>query len=349
MTFRGFLMWVHLVLGLTGAVIVAIVAVTGAYITFQQPLTRWLNPIPVVAVPSASLDAEAIAQGVQEQFAPRRVASISIGEGNLATVVRLQDRTTVFVDPANSTIIGSRPARFASLENLTAVMRRLHTNLVLGPRGKFIVTLATAEALLLVLTGTWLWWRKKHWQFRAWRGSAFRISWDLHNASGIWFLIPVLSMVVTGLLISIPSPIYRVAGVAPAPWLNPPSSANSDSQDPVSLARALAVADSVLAGGVRGVTIPFAPAGSFAVRKANETVFVDQFTGAVIEVRPDRQLTAGDDAYQAIEHLHTGELFGVAGRAIMTLGTLMLALMTITGLVLGWKRLLILVGKLAKD
>src|SRR4249920_2378422 len=143
MTFRGLLMWVHLVLGLTGALILAIVAVTGAYITFQQPLTRWLNPIPVVSAPSASLDAQAIVQGVEAQFAPRRVASIAIGEGTQATVVRLRDRTTVFVDPANSTIIGSRPARFASLENLTAVMRRLHTNLVLGPKGRFIVTLAT--------------------------------------------------------------------------------------------------------------------------------------------------------------------------------------------------------------
>jgi len=45
-----------------------------------------------------------------------------------------------------------------------------------------------------------------------------------------------------------------------------------------------------------------------------------------------------------VEKLHTGELLAVPGRAIMTLGSLMLAVMTITGVVLGWKRLLILVG-----
>ena len=59
-------------------------------------------------------------------------------------------------------------------------------------------------------------------------------------------------MIITGLLIAMPSPIYRVAGMKPAPWPGAPFSANSDSQDPVSLTRAIAVADSVVAGGVRG-------------------------------------------------------------------------------------------------
>jgi uncharacterized iron-regulated membrane protein len=69
----------------------------------------------------------------------------------------------------------------------------------------------------------------------------------------------------------------------------------------------------------------------------------------VLEVRPPRSPNAADHAYKVVEELHTGELFGITGRAIMTLGTLMLAVMTITGAVLGWKRLLILAGKLARD
>lgn len=38
------------------------------------------------------------------------------------------------------------------------------------------------------------------------------------------------------------------------------------------------------------------------------------------------------------------ELLGVPGRAVMTSGSLMLTVMTITGVVLGWKRRLILTG-----
>ncbi len=73
-------------------------------------------------------------------------------------------------------------------------------------------------------------------------------------------------------------------------------------------------------------------------------MFVDQFSGAVITVQPNRSPTAGDHAIERVESLHTGALLGMPGQAIMTLGSLMLALMTVTGALLGIKRLLILTG-----
>jgi uncharacterized iron-regulated membrane protein len=160
MTFRGLLMWVHLVLGLTGAAILAVVGVTGAYITFQAPLARWLNPIPSIPAFSGSVDLMAIVTAAETRFSPRRVANVQIRPRGEASIVRLRDRTTVFVNPVDATIVGSRQARFASLENLTAVMRGLHTNFLLGPKGSLLVTFVTAEAFLLACTGLWLWWRK---------------------------------------------------------------------------------------------------------------------------------------------------------------------------------------------
>lgn len=346
MTFRGFLMWVHLVLGLTGAVFIAILGVTGAYITFQGPLQRWLNPVPAIVGFTGAADIERIVQEVERRFPSRYVASVDVRRQE-ATVVRLRDRTTVFVDPHTTKVISSRPYRFASLENLTQLMRRLHTELVLGRKGNLLVTIATVETLLLALTGLWLWWRKKHWQFRAWRGSVFRVSWDLHNATGLWFLVPVLSMVVTGLLLAAPGPVHRVAGARPAPFRGPPASkSDSSGAGVIPLSRALVAADSALPGELTvRVTIPAGPAAAYGVARPGRTVYVDQYSGRVIEVRPDRAPTAGDEAIEAVEHLHTGESLGVPGRTIMTLGSLMLAVMTLTGVVLGWKRLLILFNR----
>jgi uncharacterized iron-regulated membrane protein len=344
MTFRGFLMWVHLVIGLSGAFIIAILAITGAYITFQVPLQRWLTPVPAIEPFRGAVDFERIISTVHGQFPNRRVAMVDVRSSE-ATVVRLGDRTAVFVDPRSATVIGSRPARFASLENLTSLMRRMHTSLVLGRRGTLIVTLATAETLLLALTGLWLWWRKKHWRlFKPWRGSWFRISWDLHNATGIWFLIPVLAMSLTGVLLAVPKPVFRMSGAAPAPFLGPPASRTDGSgAAAVTLARVLAVADSLRPGiTATRVVVPDGGRGSFAVDKGRETVFVDQYSGEVLEVRPFREPTAADDALEAVERIHTGELLSIPGQTIMTLGTIMLAVMSLTGLVLGWKRLLIL-------
>ena len=350
MTFRGFLMWVHLILGLTGAVILVIVGVTGAYITFQVPLYRWLTPVPAIETFTGSVDVQAIVGNVERRFAPGRVTSIDVRQ-DAATVVRLRDRTVVFIDPRTATIISARPARVASLENLTAVMRRLHTNFMLGAKGRLLVMLATAEALLLSLTGLWLWWRKKHWQFRAWRGSPFRVSWDLHNATAIWFLVPVLSMVITGLLLHFPAPVYRLAGAPPTPYRGAPASkAPTADASQVALSRVLNVADSASPGArIVRVVIPAGPAGAFAVAKPGRIVYVDQYRGAVIEVRPDPVLTAGNRASEAVEHLHTGELLGFPGVLVMTLGSLMLAVMAVTGAVLGWKRILILFGRRAVE
>lgn len=346
MTPRELLRWVHLLLGLTAAVILAVVSLTGAYITFQEPLRRVLNPVPGIPAFAGTADIPAIVREVERQFAPRRVASVDVRKQE-ATVVRLRDRTAVFVDPRTSAVISSRPGRVASLENLTTVMRRLHTTFMLGPRGRLLVTFATTEALLLALSGVWLWWKKKHWRFTRWRGSLFLISWDLHSATGIWFAVPVLSMVITGLLLAVPGPVYRLAGAPPAPWLNAPYSAIPDggNASSVTLSRVLFAADSATSAEptVR-LVIPRGPAGAFAVAKAGRTAYIDQYSGAVLEVRADRAPTAGDSANEAVEQLHTGELLGVPGRAVMTLGSLMLAVMTVTGVALGWKRLTILLG-----
>lgn len=350
MTFRGLLMWIHLVLGLTGAIVLGIVGVTGAYITFQVPLERWLNPVPRVAVGRDAPDILAMVAAAESRGGSP-ATSLEVRPAGEAAVVLLRDRTTVFVDPASATVVGSRPRRFASLYNLTRVMRGLHASLLLGPKGRLVVTFVTLEALLLVLTGLWLWWRKKAWRFGPWRGSPFRVSWDLHSASGIWFAAPVLAMVVTGLLLAIPSPIYRMAGAEPAPWLDSPGSASAGpSAEAIPLARAIAVADSAIPGvPVSGLAMPPGPRGSFGVRKGNTTVFVDRFTGGLVEVRANRQPTTGDAAFHYVETLHTGEAFGIPGRAIMTIGSLMLAVMTVTGVILGWKRLLILAGRMSRD
>ena len=349
MRFRALLMWVHLVLGLTGAVILAIVGVTGAYITFQDPLFQWLNPVPEIAAFSGSVDAPTIIAAVEKQFTPRRVANISVRDSGHAVVVRLRDRTAVFVNPATATVIGSRRARMASLENVTALMRRLHTNLVLGPKGRALVTFATAEAVLLALTGLWLWWRKKAWQFRPWRGSVYRVSWDLHNATGIWFLIPVLAMAATGVLMSVPSPIWKLFGPPPTAQEQPRSHVGDGASTPVPLSRVVSAADSAAPGTLLGLVIPSAPSGTVAVRKAAQTVYVDQYSAAVLDVRAPPELNRGQRVFRVVDGLHTGELLGIPGRAIMTLGCLMLVVGAVTGVVLGWKRLLILAGKRAES
>lgn len=349
MTFRGLLLWIHLILGLTGAIVIAIASVTGAWIVVQVPLDRMILPVPAIESP-ASIDLAAIVASTETQFAPRRVTNVQLAEGKAAVVV-LTDRSRAVINPADGSVMRFRQLKTISFENLSAVMRRMHVNLMLGERGRLIVTVATAEALLLALTGLWLWWRKKQWKFAPWRGSIYRVSWDLHNATGLWFLVPALSMIITGLLIYFPAPVLRAAGENLTPYRGTPNLAAVDDGLPeTTLARLLAVADSALPDEpVLRLTRPPGRRAAVAVAKLSGTVYLNRFSGEVVEVRPPPVPNRADRAFAAVEHLHTGELLGAPGMTIMALGSAMLAVMTVTGVVLGWKRILILAKKRADE
>ncbi|NUQ13460.1 MAG: PepSY domain-containing protein [Gemmatimonadaceae bacterium] len=352
MNFRAILLWVHLILGLTGFVIIAVLGVTGAYITFAPVLGRWLNPVPRVGGAVARGDPVRLVAAAESAFFPVTATSLSYGAPGEAASIELEDRTTVFVDPASARVVGSRPRPVISLANVSWAMRRLHVQLLLPRGGQLLVTLVTLEALLLTLTGLWLWWRKKHWKLWPWRGSLFRMSWDLHSATGIWFAVPVAVMALTGILLFWPAPLSRLAGVPLSPWLDAPASVIPPEGPSVRvpLARVMAVADSVRPGEpADAVAIPSGPLGSFGVWKGSASIYVDRYSGALIAVREDQPPNAADRALVAVEYAHTGELWGVPGQAIMTIGSLALAVMAMTGAVLGWKRLQILAGRRQRE
>lgn len=118
----------------------------------------------------------------------------------------------------------------------------------------------------------------------------------------------------------------------------------------VPLARVMAVADSVRPGEpADAVAIPSGPLGSFGVWKGSASIYVDRYSGALIAVREDQPPNAADRALVAVEYAHTGALWGVPGQAIMTIGSLALAVMAMTGAVLGWKRLQILAGRRQRE
>lgn len=352
MSVRAFLLWVHLILGLTGFVIIAILGVTGAYITIEPLLERWSHPVPVVGTAAVRGDPVRLVAVAESAFAPAAAMSLSYGRPGEAAAIELDDRTIVFVDPASARVVGSRPRPVVSLANLSWAMRRLHEQLLLPRGGRLLVTLVTLEALLLALTGLWLWWRKRHWRPWPWRGSLFRVSWDLHSATGVWFSVPVAVMAATGVLMFWPAPLGRLTGVPLSPWVDAPASVlpAEGTAGRVPLARVMAVADSVRPGvPADAVAIPSGPVGSFGVRKGNASIYVDRYSGAVIAVREDQPRNAADRALAAVELAHTGELWGVTGQVVMTIGSLALAVMAVTGAVLGWKRLQILGGRRPRE
>ncbi len=119
------------------------------------------------------------------------------------TVFRLHDgeRVSVFVDPADGRVTGE----IRDSERFMRLVHDLHGTLLAGRAGEYIVELAASWALVLFLTGFYLWWPRPGftvWGFLLPRLRAKgRIFWrDLHAVPAVWFSAATLFLLSTGLL-----------------------------------------------------------------------------------------------------------------------------------------------------
>jgi len=106
---------------------------------------------------------------------------------------------TVFVDPYRGTVLGTQDAK----NNLQAIARALHGELMIGTVGDRLVELAAGWGVMLVISGMYLWWpRGKSSSGVLWprfntRGHVF---WrDLHVVTGFWGAALLLVMLLSGM------------------------------------------------------------------------------------------------------------------------------------------------------
>ena len=83
---------------------------------------------------------------------------------------------------------------------IIAFVRRLHGQLLLGPRGSWLVVeLAASWAIVMVVTGLYLWWPRGRGAGRVvWPRRRFLLR-DLHAVTGFWVAGFVLLLLLTGL------------------------------------------------------------------------------------------------------------------------------------------------------
>ncbi len=105
----------------------------------------------------------------------------------------------LFVDPYRGTLLGSQDAQ----NNLQAIARALHGELMIGTLGDRLIELAAGWGIVLLVSGLYLWWPRGSggagvlWPRLASRG---RLFWrDLHAVSGFWGSLLLLFMLLTGM------------------------------------------------------------------------------------------------------------------------------------------------------
>ncbi len=353
---RRALFQVHLWMGLLTGLYVFVVCVTGAALVFRIDMQRALHPDLFPSSGGALAEPAAIMESVRAAFPDGRVSGIdaptTVRPSYLAYVVRGDSFLTILMDPVTTRVLGELPE-----QSLVRTVQELHFDLLAGRTGRIVNGIGAAGLLLLCLTGLVIWWPgMANWTrgltvdvSRSWK----RINWDLHSAVGFWTAALIAMWAVTGIYFAFPSQ-FRTAvnALSPLTVTGAPSSDAAAARPavPPTWSSLIERAREIVPGQhVARVVVPSNERGAFLVMFSDaaptpagsaglQSVYLDQFTGAVLTQPPAGGRSAGDVIMAWVAPLHVGSFGGTPLRIAWLVLGLTPPLLFVTGFTMWWTR-----------
>ncbi len=307
------------------------------------------------AVPGATLHKYILPE------APDRAVRILVTKGGADS--------RVYVDPRSLAVLHTvteekRPLR---------VIFHVHGELLAGALGSYLVEIAACWAIVMLLTGFYLWWPRggaglAGVVYPRLRGGK-RLFWrDLHATTGLWVSLFALALILTGLpwakgwgtylgeirylTGTTRGPVdWTIGGKAPAPdgmgdmhadhakmamphvMLRP-----GELSRVVAAARTLAIAPPVQVMAPRMMGGPWSIASDAADRPLRSDAKIDGATGRVLSHTDFADRHWIDRAIGYGVAGHEGALFGLANQILGTLTALLLVILAVSGAVMWWRR-----------
>jgi uncharacterized iron-regulated membrane protein len=338
----------HLYLALTAGVFIAILGATGAIMAFETELDHVLHWKYAYVEPGVRpLPLAELGAAVEKVYPGERIAGYSFWGPRFSYVVALPKRQ-VYVNPYTAAVLGERP----SGPDFLSRVHQLHLRLLIQTKadpGKTIMSWAGVAILILAVSGVYLWWpymrvtvRRPWWNRRFWL--------DLHNAVGICSFAFLIVLAATGIMIGFEETttpmVYRLTN---SERMQLPRSipAGPAGARPIGADRAVAIARAAIPGAEPfQIGVPGAR-GAYQVRShfpedltpgGRSFVVVDQWTGAVLFAQGSRTAPAGTRIVNFNRAVHTGDVFGVPSKILMSLMSLAVVAQFVSGLVMWWRR-----------
>jgi uncharacterized iron-regulated membrane protein len=248
------------------------------------------------------------------------------------------DHIDVLVDPYTARIVQT------GLWSATPIgfMYSFHANLFAGEAGSHINAYVSLAAILLVLTGLYLWpgWRTIRNAFAIkWGASVWRINFDLHKIIGFTCVLFFVYIVITGIATVLIS----------EPDLSPPQVTTAHGAHPqLDLDALVALADRALPGRITMIYPPASSTAPLRIRKVVpgdpdpygwSYVSVDQRSGAVIEKEDTTNWSIWWRVYTYFYPLHIGSIGGYPLRFLYILLALAPIALYTTGFLMWLDRL----------
>lgn len=324
-----------------------ILGVTGSVMEFGPELDRLLHPqLSYIAPEGRELSLSEIGDAASRRFSGEPVvAYLPSLSPDLSSQVLLPSGIA-YVNQHTGEVLGMRIRG----QTLLGFVRELHVRLVGGSFGRIIVKLSGIAMLFSLASGLYLWWPIKQVSIRGKWGTK-RLWSDLHNAVGIFSLLPLAILAATGTIIGFEDQvgplIYKLTRSSPMhiTRYTPPEPAQSATA--MTPDEAVAIARTHMPG-----TIPYRVqmpkyGGLYVVTLLNprervagdgNVVALDPYSGHVVSLSRSSDLSRGDRVLAANEAIHTGSILGMPSRIVVWLASTMVFVQAWSGLFMWWGR-----------
>ena len=370
---RRMLFWLHLGCGVVAGLVILMMSVTGALLTYERQLVaaaeRGYRHPPEEGQARKSVDElVAAASAVLEPTA------LSFAADPLAPVIASAGREgRIYLNPYSGEVLGTSAS--AAREFFSLVTRWHRWFGVEGEQRQWARAITGASNLaflVLIVSGCFL------WLPRVWAGAMFRSrlffsrqamsgkarDYNWHHVLGIWSALPLAVIVASAVVFSYPWAnvlVYRSLGEQPPERgarrggpIGPTARATAHA-DHASSGQTLTL-DALLAQatgtrpGWRTITLALPRQGTTGVGftidagtggqpQKRETLVLDAASGAVVRSETFASQSPGTRTRSLIRFLHTGEALGIVGQTLAGAVSLTSILMVWTGLALAYRRL----------
>jgi uncharacterized iron-regulated membrane protein len=337
---------VHKWIGLSLAILIIPISLTGAALVWHDWLDAQLEPQRHQSIGPVVLPPSAYAKTAQAVLSPEeRIATIRFNGDKPVMVTASRpattegarpERTNIWLDPGNAHIIDQASAS----SGIVQVMHVLHGSLMWPGWGRTIVGWVGVAMLVSSISGLWLWWPLTG-TFR----NGFRLkrrntlNANIHYHAGFWIMVPLAMLSFTGAWISFPK-VFGMFESRPTPSQQERAQALRarplvETATPVDQAVALAAGHAT--GPLTAIAWPTDRKPewkiSFERPVSPAEVTVDDATREAKPPKPPQPETLA----RTMRRWHDGTGMGPVWQAIIFLGGIVPAILAITGTII-WLR-----------
>jgi sulfite reductase (NADPH) flavoprotein alpha-component len=347
---------VHLILGLTAGFVLMIIGLTGSILSFEKEIIQFINKDSyfVKSLDKPKLSIEQILNNFNKKVPDAKINALTFSKDETSSMViniaskdkKARKGINYYINPYTSEILPEVKGIgfFKFIEDI-------HRRLTFGDVGKQIVGASVLSLLLLMISGIYIYWpRIKNaflksitFKFKT-KGRAFLST--MHSAIGIWVIPFYLLSCLTGLYWSYDwynNTLHSLTGVEKQKKMQAPKSEENSVLSYMDVQKAVDLFNENVKDyekiNIRFTAknetytfsyLPINPTHDMAMSKIeldinkNEVINHEKFE--------DKSIT--EKLMKSILALHTGEYFGLFGKIMMFITSSLMALFTITGLMM---------------